>query len=162
MIKRFRRSKEARDSKIAKCVGSLLLFIQNKLRLKQRIAVLNRFAMMHKAATLGWTVGLLLASLAVGTALSFSTIIDRQDDDVLGMGSIAPVRQLFDGFHRIQGAKDYQQQQFADMVADGQSLKRDLDSLARLPVKTHEDSMTIRIKYRQLEYIANTLQNTQP
>lgn len=162
MLKRFRKSKEARDRRIAQCLGSILLSLQKKLRIKQRIAVLNRYAQMHKAATLGWTVGILLASLAVGTALNFSHIADKDEDtDVLGMGAITPVRGLFDGFHRIQGAKGYQQRQFSDMVADGQALKHDLDSLARLPVKTHADSLAILTKYRQLEYIANTLQNNQ-
>ena len=40
-------------------------------------------------------------------------------------------------------------------------LKHELDSLVQLPDKSHEDSMQIIIKYKQLELIVNNLEKGQ-
>ena len=64
---------------------------------------------------------------------------------------------MFDGFHRIQNAKNYQDGQVTGMISDGQRLKRELDSLVAMPYKTHDDSAAIIVKYHQLEYIVKQI-----
>ena len=71
---------------------------------------------------------------------------------------IAEVNPMFQGLQRIQDAKAYQQSQVERLTMRGQALKQELDSLIRVPVKSHDDSLQIIIKHRQLELIVNNLE----
>ena len=51
--------------------------------------------------------------------------------------------------------------QTVELTNKGQQLKHDLDSLVRLPVKSHKDSVDIMVKYRQLELVVKYLDNKQ-
>ena len=51
--------------------------------------------------------------------------------------------------------------QVEEMARKGQMLKHELDSLVGLPYKTHDDSLKIVIKYKQLELIVNNLEKGQ-
>ena len=62
---------------------------------------------------------------------------------------------------QIQNAKAYQVSQVEEMARKGQTLKHELDSLVRMPRKTHDDSLQIIIKYKQLELIVNNLEKGQ-
>jgi hypothetical protein len=68
---------------------------------------------------------------------------------------------MFIGMQRIQNAKAYQVNQVEEMARKGQILKHELDSLVRMPRKTHDDSLQIVIKYKQLELIVNNLEKGQ-
>ncbi len=72
---------------------------------------------------------------------------------------IAEVNPMFQGLQRIQDAKAYQLSQVERLTMRGQALKQELDSLIRVPVKSHDDSLQIIIKHRQLELIVNNLEN---
>jgi hypothetical protein len=65
---------------------------------------------------------------------------------------------MFQGLQRIQDAKAYQLSQVERLTMRGQALKQELDSLIRVPVKSHDDSLQIIIKHRQLELIVNNLE----
>ena len=72
---------------------------------------------------------------------------------------IAPVNPMFRELQRIQDGKAYQTAWLDKMALDGQQLKRQLDSLIRIPDKTHDDSLQILIKHKQLEIIVDNLEN---
>ena len=74
------------------------------------------------------------------------------------MTGVETVEPMFRGMQRIQNAKAYQANQIQEMTNKGQMLKHELDSLVRLPVKSHQDSVQIIIKYKQLELIVNNLE----
>ena len=90
------------------------------------------------------------------TAMSFYGG-EPQEDNI--MDGIAPVNPMFRGLQRIQDGKAYQTAWLDRMALDGQRLKRQLDSLIRIPDKTHDDSLQILIKHRQLEIIVENLEN---
>jgi hypothetical protein len=71
---------------------------------------------------------------------------------------IAEVNPMFQGLQQIQDAKAYQLSQVERLTMRGQALKQELDSLIRVPVKSHDDSLQIIIKHRQLELIVNNLE----
>ena len=71
---------------------------------------------------------------------------------------IAEVNPMFQGLQRIQDAKAYQLSQVERLTMRGQALKQELDSLIRVPMKSHDDSLQIIIKHRQLELIVNNLE----
>lgn len=77
------------------------------------------------------------------------------------MTGVEPVEPMFIGMQRIQNAKAYQVNQVEEMARKGQILKHELDSLVRMPRKTHDDSLQIVIKYKQLELIVNNLEKGQ-
>ena len=77
------------------------------------------------------------------------------------MTGVEPVEPMFIGMQQIQNAKAYQVSQVEEMARKGQALKHELDSLVRMPRKTHDDSLQIVIKYKQLELIVNNLEKGQ-
>ena len=77
------------------------------------------------------------------------------------MTGVEPVEPMFIGMQQIQNAKAYQVSQVEEMARKGQTLKHELDSLVRMPRKTHDDSLQIVIKYKQLELIVNNLEKGQ-
>jgi hypothetical protein len=102
------------------------------------------------------TVGSLFLLLVLGTAMTFLGGEEKEENILEG---ITPVNPMFQGLQRIQDAKAYQMAWLDRMALDGQRLKRQLDSLIRIPDKTHDDSLQILIKHRQLEIIVDNLEN---
>ena len=72
---------------------------------------------------------------------------------------IEKVRPMFDGLQSIQDRKIYQIRQMEGLAARGQLIKKELDSLVKIPEKSHEDSVRIIVRYKQLEIIVGELKN---
>ena len=102
------------------------------------------------------TVGTLLLLLIVGSVM---TLTGNDEPEMNIIDGIAEVSPMFQGLQQIQDAKAYQQSQVERLTMRGQALKKELDSLIRVPVKSHDDSLQIIIKHRQLELIVNNLEN---
>lgn len=102
------------------------------------------------------TVGTLLLLLVIGTVMPDAEK-DGTKEDVFG--GIAEVNPMFLGLQRIQANKAYQMSKVEEMTLRGKRLKHELDSLVRIPRKSHDDSLQIVIKHRQLELIVNNLEN---
>ena len=112
----------------------------------------------NRGDTMLITVGCLLFSLIVGAFLTLGTENNGNDNFMSG---VEPVESMFQGMQRIQNAKAYHIAQLNEMARKGQVLKHELDSLVRLSGKTHDDSLMIVSKYKQLELIVNNLENDQ-
>ena len=152
-MKIFKRTKEKKDAKIAAGIKSLT----DKLKLKDKIAKANQWADRHKKKVSLITIGTLMLSLVVGSWLTLTSTYNEADM----MSGLSDVKPAFDGIRRIQRLKSLQVEQTTDLTNRGQRLKHDLDSLIRLPVKSHKDSMDIMVKYRQLEIVVDYLNNKQ-
>jgi len=152
-MKIFKRSKEKKDATIAAGIKSLT----DKLKLKNKIAKANQWADRHKKRVSLITIGTLMLSLVVGSWLTLTSTYNEADM----MSGLSDVKPAFDGIRRIQRLKSLQVEQTTDLTNRGQRLKHDLDSLIRLPVKSHKDSMDIMVKYRQLEIVVDYLNNKQ-
>ena len=124
----------------------------------ERIAIANKWAEDNRGDTMLITVGCLLFSLILGAFLTLGKESDSSDNFLYG---VEPVESIFQGMQQIQNAKAYQISQLQRMAQRGQLLKHELDSLVQLPDKSHEDSMQIIIKYKQLELIVNNLEKGQ-
>ena len=135
-MKIFKRSKAKKDAKIAEGIKSLT----DKFKLKDKI-----------------TISMLMLSLIVGTWLTLTSTYNESDM----MTGLSDVKPAFDGIRRIQRLKSMQVDQTVELTNKGQQLKHDLDSLVRLPVKSHKDSVDIMVKYRQLELVVKYLDNKQ-
>ncbi len=134
----------------------MLWSLFKRARLRERTEKANRWAESHKRQTAIITIGSLSLMLVVGTAMTFLGGHEKDDNILEGITPVAP---MFHGLQQIQDTKAYQTALLDRMALDGQSLKRQLDSLVRIPEKTRKDSLQILIKHRQLEIIVEKLEN---
>lgn len=156
MKKRLKRWKMSVETETRKQAEGLANKISTRWRLRERIDYANRWAMRHKGKTLGWTVGLLLSSLFVGLILSLCHTGEVEQNPLTGIEKIRP---MFDGLQSIQDRKIYQIRQMEGLAARGQLIKKELDSLVKIPEKSHDDSVRIIVRYKQLEIIVGELKN---
>ena len=132
-----------------------LWYLFKKTRCRERIEKANRWAEQNRGRTAALTVGTLFLLLVIGSVMTLEE--DEQEMNIID--GIAEVSPMFQGIQQIQDAKAYQQSQVERLTMRGQALKKELDSLIRVPVKSHDDSLQIIIKHRQLELIVNNLEN---
>ena len=147
--------KARKESKATRWFRVLLWRLFVKWKIRERIAVANKWATENPAKTMYATVGCLLFSLIVGAFLTLGSKPDETDNFMNGVEHVEP---MFLGMQRIQDAKAYHQSIIEDMAQKGQVIKHELDSLVRIPEKTHDDSLQIVIRYKQLEMIVNNLE----
>ena len=152
-MKIFKKSKAKKDAKIAEGIKSLT----DKFKLREKIDKANQWADKHKKRVSVITISMLMLSLIIGTWLTLTSTYNESDM----MTGLSDVKPAFDGIRRIQRLKSMQVDQTVELTNKGQQLKHDLDSLVRLPVKSHKDSVDIMVKYRQLELVVKYLDNKQ-
>ena len=152
-MKIFKRAKAKKDDKIAEGIKSLT----DKFKLKDKIAKVNQWADKHMKRVSVITISMLMLSLVIGSWLTLTSTYNEADM----LSDFTEVKPAFDGIRRIQRLKSMQVDQTVELTNQGQQLKHDLDSLVRLPVKSHQDSVDIVVKYRQLELVVKYLDNKQ-
>lgn len=153
-MKILKRTKAMKDAHIAQGIRSFL----SHFKIRERIDRMNQWAEKHKKRTVTITIGILTLSLILGSWLTFSS--NSNESELFS--DMTDVRPDFEGMRRIQRLKSLQVEQTTDLTNRGQRLKRDLDSLIAIPVKSHKDSVDIMVKYRQLEIVVDYLDNKQP
>lgn len=152
-MKIFKRTKAKKDAKIAEGIKLLT----DKFKFKDKIAKANQWADKHKKRVSVITISMLMLSLIIGSWLTLTSTYNEADM----LSDFTEVKPAFDGIRRIQRLKSMQVDQTVELTNKGQQLKHDLDSLVRLPVKSHQDSVDIVVKYRQLELVVKYLDNKQ-
>ena len=152
----FRKKKKARESRHTRMFRLFLWYLFKKTRCRERIERANAWAEQNKGRTAAMTVGTLFMLLVIGSVMTLS---GNDEPEMNIIDGIAEVNPMFQGLQQIQDTKAYQLSQMEKLTVKGQSLKRELDSLIRMHVKSHEDSLQIIIKHRQLELIVNNLEN---
>ena len=152
----FRRKKKRVEPRHSRLFRLMLWSLFKRAKLRERTEKANHWAESHKRQTAVMTVGSLFLMLVLGTAMTFFGGDEKEENILAG---IEPVNPMFQGLQRIQDAKAYQTAWLDRIALDGQRLKHQLDSLIRIPEKTHDDSLQILIKHRQLEIIVDNLEN---
>ena len=153
---RKKKDKKSKDPKHIRMMRLGLWKLAKKFRLRERIEIANKWANLHKGRTASFVMTALLLSLLAGV---LTTLLEGDEEHEPRFDSIAIVSPMFNGMRRIQEAKNYQVSQVEQMTMRGKEIKHELDSLVRIPLKTHDDSVQIVIKYKQLEVIVNELEN---
>ena len=150
--KKDKPKKEARHIRLTR-VFLWRLFRRHQVR--ERIEQANQWALLHKRRTAAITVGLLSLSLLTGI---LTTAFGDKGKSEPSFDGIAQVGPMFEGMRRINDNKAFQLSQVEQLSLKGKAIKHELDSLVRLPVKSHDDSVRIVVRYKQLEMIVNHLQ----
>ena len=152
----FRKNKKTKESRHTRMFRLFLWYLFKKTRCRERIEKANRWAELNKGRTAAMTVGTLFLLLIIGSVM---TLTGKDEPEMNIIDGIAEVNPMFQGLQQIQDAKAYQLSQVEKLTMRGQALKRELDSLIHVSVKSHDDSLQIIIKHRQLELIVNNLEN---
>ena len=129
--------------------------VGTKYRLAARIRLANSWAAKHPKRTAACTVGVLAAVLVLNIALD-----GKKEPDIPKTGMIADMQPVFSGFRTIQVNKDIHRRTLEELTAKGQEIRRELDSMIAIPVKSHADSMNIVERYRQLENIVKFIKDS--
>lgn len=141
--------------------------IGTKYRLAARIRLANVWAVKHPKRTFAYVVGFLLfvlvgniwiSSINVDSSNSSNELSELNESNVSMITNMEP---LFTGFRTIQANKDIQRNTLMDLVAQGQELREELDSMIAVPNKSKSDSTRIIQRYRQLENIVKSLNNNE-
>lgn len=80
-------------------------------------------------------------------------------DNAHGIGAIASMEPLFQGFRTIQSNKGLHRATIQELADSGRVIRRELDSLIAMPKKSHGDSLRIVRQYRRLENIVKFINN---
>lgn len=127
--------------------------VGTRWRIAARIRLANSWATKNPKKTFGYVVGTLLMVLLVDVAFTGARAEMNNPD----LAKIANVEPIFNGFRTIQANKDAHRKTIMELAAQGQTIRQEIDSLIRIPVKTHSDSISIMKKYGQLEQIVKSL-----
>ena len=73
------------------------------------------------------------------------------------LARIANVEPIFNGFRTIQANKEAHRKTILELTSQGQSIRQELDSMIRILVKSHADSIGIIKRYNSLENIVKSL-----
>ena len=133
--------------------------IGTKYRLAARIRLVNAWAVKHPKWTFAYVTGT-LALVLIGN-LGISGAKADSSDKLNESNMITNMEPLFTGFRTIQVNKDIQRTTLMDLVAQGQELREELDSMIAVPNKSRMDSTRIVQRYRQLENIVKSLNNNE-
>ena len=127
--------------------------IGSRYRLAARIRLANSWATKHPKKTFGYVVGALLTVLVADIAFTGA----RAEMNNPELARIANVEPIFNGFRTIQANKDAHRKTVMEVAAQGQTIRQELDSMIRIPDKSHADSLGIIKRYNRLENIVKSL-----
>lgn len=127
--------------------------VGTRWRIAARIRLANSWATKNPKKTFGYVVGTLLMVLLVDVAFTGA----RAEMNNPELARIANVEPIFNGFRTIQANKEAHRKTILELTSQGQSIRQELDSMIRIPVKSHADSIGIIKRYNSLENIAKSL-----
>ncbi len=127
--------------------------VGTRWRIAARIRLANSWATKNPKKTFGYVVGSLLMVLLVDVAFTGA----RAEMNNPELARIANVEPIFNGFRTIQANKEAHRKTILELTSQGQSIRQELDSMIRIPVKSHADSIGIIKRYNSLENIVKSL-----
>lgn len=135
------------------CLKPKMNAVGTRWRIAARIRLANSWATRHPKKTFGYVVGTLLMVLLVDVA--FTGV--RAEMNNPDLARIANVEPIFNGFRTIQANKDTHLKTVMELAVRGKVIRQELDSMIRIPVKSHADSIGIIKRYNSLESIVKSL-----
>lgn len=127
--------------------------VGTRWRIAARIRLANSWATKNPKKTFGYVVGSLLMVLLVDVALTGARAEMNNPD----LAKIANVEPIFNGFRTIQANKDAHRKTVMELAVRGKVIRQELDSMIRILVKSHADSIGIIKRYNSLESIVKSL-----
>lgn len=154
---KLRDSQQRTHQKIQSWLRPKVGAIGIKYRIAARVRLANKWATKHPKRTFVLVTGTLLF-LLIGS-MAIDNTIAKNETPQAQVSDIANMDPLLNGFRAIQASKSREREAWAGLADKGQRLRRELDSLIAIPLKTHADSIHIIINYRQLEKVVEIIKN---
>lgn len=123
-----------------------------KMRLQSRLRLLNIKATENPKKYMTRFLAAFVMIFAINILMLFYSSNSQDDRD--GIMVVDPVLK---GFSQIQSQKEFHQNKINGILDNSIVLKHQLDSLIAIPEKTHEDSLQIVRKHRQIQIVVNNL-----
>lgn len=126
-----------------------------KLRLRQRIRLANIMAKRYPKKMMACYLTFAVTLLAITLVMDFFSIRDGSQD-TLDLKSIPSMSHRLQSLNNTEIQNERIRQELNRLGLKGMEVYNELDSLIRLPVKTHEDSLKIIQNYNILTKTFNS------
>lgn len=150
--KRLRESSHRMHTRISEAAAPYIGKAREKLKVDERIEKANTWAANHPKRFFGYVIGCSAVIMAMSLFIGFSPAdTDGAIDDkpVVHTG----ISDVIEGMREIHRNKEIINATVQRARDTGDRLRVELDSLNSLPVKSHEDSLDIAFKGKQLQGI---------
>lgn len=155
--KRMRAFSHSVHSRISECASSCVRRVKHKIEFDRRVEQANTWASLHPhrffATVLGVSAVILASSFLVG--LSPDSTGAQAEPRPVNPSQNVGIDRVINGMRAIHTNNDIINTTVIRARMLGDQLRHEIDSLRRLPVVTHEDSLAIAQKGKQLEGIIN-------
>lgn len=153
-IKRKGREKAAKFHKaIEEYLRPLVQKGADKIKLHRRIRIANIWARRHPKRLMTYYTIFALALLSITLISDFTST--KQTEDVLGIKSIPSMSHRLKSINNTEIQNERIRMEIAELGKKGQVIYEELDSLMKLPNKTHADSLKILSTYKILNETFN-------
>lgn len=154
-----KKKKNKKPSKLSRLIVIYFWKYLKTKNIREKVIKLNFWAEKNKRKMFYFSISFLFALFVLnGIITAFSFNEDNANNESV-MNQIEDVNSVIQGFKQIENTKYNNKEQYSNLIYKGKQIKCELDSLLALKTKTHNDSILIISKYKQLNIIAKTLKN---
>ena len=125
--------------------------------IRKKIDRLQAYVDMHPKKAVACILGTMTALLFLTLFSTYYSFTHPSNEDVLPLQSMEEMSSIFNNKQRIDEVKQNHVEEVRSIYNEGQLLRKNLDSLMSLRVKTHEDSLEIYRQHKQLSTIVHYL-----
>lgn len=138
-------------------VKPILENLSNKHRLNLRIRILNRKIAQRPKYYMKYFVWIYAVVFVWCMVASIYSGRNEQKENLIPSKTIAEVSKTTEGFNMIHQLKNAEKKETKKIAISVVQLKNDIDSLMKLKERTHEDSISIIRKFRQIEILTQNI-----
>ena len=133
----------------------IIVRLGERSRIRVRIRLANKWAKRHPKKLM------IIYSTFTVVLLGFTLLFDgynshKKSEDNLGLNSIPSMRHRLQSLNNTEIQQERIRQEVHALSQKGMTIYNELDSLIKLPVKTHDDSIKIVQNYNILNKTFNT------
>lgn len=140
---------------IENIMSPLLRNCGEKLQLQRRIRIANIWARRHPKALMGYYLTFAIGLLAITITIDLMTSGTKKDH-TLDLKSIPSMSHRLQSLNLTEIQNEKIKMELTELGLKGQKLYNELDSLMKIPNKTHADSVRIIQTYNILNDTFNT------
>lgn len=150
--KKLRESSRRMHTRIGEAAAPYIGKAKEKLKVDERIEKANNWATAHPKRFFGYVLSCSAVIMAMSFLIGFSpaeTVENIDNKPIVQTG----ISDVIEGMREIHRNKEIINATVQKARDTGDRLREELDSLNSLPVKSHEDSLDIAFKGKQLQGI---------
>lgn len=131
--------------------------ISQKIRLHGRVRLANIWGRKHPKLLMWYFCGIMVLNILLGTA--YSLFVEHRDEPALDPERFASSMKVFDGLQQVNRNREAVKESYRTLMATGNTVLNELDSLMAIKEKNHQDSIEILIRYQKIQTLNNFIGN---